>query len=287
MAQKLETDHRIQAILASGIKIPPMPEVLIHLNALLRDPDAGPAELAALIRNDGALSGAVFRVVGSPVFGLRTKVDSLPRAISLLGMNNAGALLRSEVLRAALSDPQHAQALEHLWARSAAIAELCVIAVKQARLRDISPDAAFMLGMFHDCGLALLCKRFPVYAAALSGDAWPDILELDRSQQLSHTAMGQMVAKNWALPEDLVLAIRHHHDLATTELSTTDLATTGVNDTTLRLCAVLNFAIHLHNRQHALDDQAWQTGWDAETMRRLQMDASGLAALETELLADE
>jgi HD-like signal output (HDOD) protein len=242
--QETAADHRIQAILASGIKIPPMPEVLIHLNALLRDEDAGPKELAELIRHDGALSGAVFRVVGSPVFGLRTKVDSLPRAISMLGMKNAGALLRSEALRAALSDPQHAKALQHLWTRSAAVAEYCVIAVKKARLRDLSPDAAFTLGMFHDCGLALLCKRFPSYAQALSGtDAWPDILALDQSQQLSHAVMGQMVAKNWALPEEIVLAIRQHHELAPNDLS----------DTMLRLCAVLNFACHLHNQQHGLD----------------------------------
>jgi HD-like signal output (HDOD) protein len=276
--QEINADHRIQAILASGIKIPPMPEVLIHLNALLRDPDAGPKELADLIRNDGALSGAVFRVVGSPVFGLRTKVDSLPRAISMLGMKNAGALLRSEALRAALSDPQHAKALQHLWARSSAVAENCVIAVKKARLRDISPDSAFTLGMFHDCGLALLCKRFPTYAQALNEtSAWPDILELDRSHQLSHAVMGQMVAKNWALPDEIVLAIRQHHELDTT----------GLEATTLRLCAVLNFACHLHNQQHGLDDQDWQANWHAETMQRLQMSADDLTALETEMQADD
>lgn len=276
--QETNADHRIQAILASGIKIPPMPEILIQLNTLLRDPEAGPKELAELIRNDGALSGSVFRVVGSPVFGLRTKVDSLPRAISILGMKSAGALLRSEALRAALSDPQHAKALQHLWARSATIAELCVIAVRKARLRDISPDTAFTLGMFHDCGLALLCKRFPSYAQALSEtNAWPDILELDHSQQLSHAVMGQMVAKNWALPEEIVLAIRHHHDLATTDL----------NETTRRLCAVLNFACHLYNQQHGLDDQDWQTHWQAETMQRLQMNADNLAYWEADMQADD
>lgn len=271
MAQAPETDHRIQAILASGIKIPPMPEMLLRLNALLRDPDAGPAELAALLRDDGALSGAIFRVVGSPVFGLRAKVDSLPRAIALLGMKNTAALLHSEVLRAAMSDPQHVQALEHLWNRGAAIAELCIIVVKKARLRDISLDTAFLLGMFHDCGLALLCKRFPAYAAALSGEAWPDILELDHAQQISHAVMGQMVAKNWLLPEDLVHAIRHHHEPA------------SANEGTRRLCAVLDFANHLHQRRLACDDPGWQADWHAESLR---VSAAELADLEAEILTE-
>jgi HD-like signal output (HDOD) protein len=277
MTQELTTDHRIQAILASGIKIPPMPEILIRLNTLLRDPDAGPAELAALIRDDGALSGTVFRVVGSPVFGLRAKVDSLPRAIALLGMKNTAALLHSEVLRSALSDPHHAKVLELLWSRGSAIAELCILIVKKARLRAISPDSAFLLGMFHDCGLALLCKRFPAYAQALSsGETWPDILTLDHSQQVSHALMGQMVAKNWALPEELVLAIRHHHNLADHALP----------ETTLKLCAVLNFAIYLHNQRHTHDDPEWQAGWQAETLQRLQIQPAELTELETEILAE-
>jgi HD-like signal output (HDOD) protein len=276
MSHDLETDHRIQAILASGIKIPPMPDMLIRLNNLLRDPDSGPAELATLIRGDGALSGAIFRVVGSPVFGLRVKVDSLPRAIVLLGIKNTAALLHSEVLRTVLSDPLHTKALQHLWNRGSAIAELCVIAVKKAQLHTINLDAAFLLGMFHDCGLALLCKRFPAYAQALSGDSWPDIAELDLTQQISHAVMGQMVAKNWALPEELVLAIRHHHDVDANEL----------NETSLKLCAALNLAIHLYNQKHALDDRDWQTGWRDEVIRRLQIQAAELAAQEAEILAD-
>lgn len=265
----MQDDQRIQAIIASGIKIPPMPEVLLRLNRLLRDPDAGPAELAALIGNDGALSGAVFRLVGSPVFGLRTKVDSLPRAIALLGMTNTAALLHSESLRAALSDPLHAKAMHSLWNRSAAIAELCVVAVHKARLRDINPDVAYMLGMFHDCGLALLCKRYPAYAQALAeSETWPDILALDRQHQVSHAVMGQMVARNWALPEDLVTAIRYHHELGAEH----EPVAADLNESALRLCAVLNLATLLHAQQ--FDDTEW-------SMRQLHLDPACLADLES------
>jgi HD-like signal output (HDOD) protein len=265
-------DHRIQAILASGIKIPPMPEILLRLNRLLSNPETGPTELASLIRDDGALSGAVFRVVGSPVFGLHAKVDSLQRAIALLGMRNAAALLRNETLRSALSDPLHAKALQSLWNRSELIAERCVLIVKTAHLCDISPDSAFMLGMFHDCGLALLCKRYPAYAEALSGNSWPDILALDQTHQISHSVMGQMVAKNWALPDELVLAIRHHHDLHAPELP---LAM-------LRLCAVLQLAIHLHAPSQVDDELAWRT----EILQRLELNADALTELETNLAGE-
>ncbi len=274
----MESDQRIQAILASGIKIPPMPEIFLRLNTLLHDADAGPVELAALVRDDGALSGAIFRVVGSPVFGLHAKVDSLPRAISLLGIRNTAALVRSEALRAALGDARHARALQQLWNRGAAIAALCVLAAKTSRLGSgVGLDAAYLLGMFHDCGLALLCKRFPAYSAALSElNAWPDILELDRVHQLSHAVIGQMVAKNWALPDELVLAIRHHHDPEARELPTT----------ALKLCALLDFAMHLHNQVCGLDDPEWTSGKYHETLRRLDLDETTFAAWEAKIRAD-
>jgi HD-like signal output (HDOD) protein len=274
----MEDDQRIQAILASGIKIPPMPAIFLRLNTLLRDPDAGPVELAALVRDDGALSGAIFRVVGSPVFGLHAKVDSLPRAVSLLGMRNTAALVRSEALRAALGDPRHARALQQLWNRGAAIAALCVLAAKTARLGwSVGLDAAYLLGMFHDCGLALLCKRFPAYASALAeSDAWPDILELDRAHQLSHAVIGQMVAKNWALPDELVVAIRYHHDPQVGELPA------GVR----RLVAMLDFATHLHSQAEGLDDAEWTSRLHGDCMRHFDLDAASLAAWEEKIRAD-
>lgn len=275
--QDTEEDRRIQAILASGVKIPPVPAMLARLEALLHEPDAGPNELARLIAHDGALSGAVFRVVGSPVFGLRAKVDNLGRAVSLLGMRNAAAILRSEAMHAALGDPEHAQALAYLWRRSSAVAELSVLAAKTARLRGIASDSAFTLGMFHDCGLALLCKRIPAYAQALDqGGVWPDIPALDHANLVSHAIMGQMVARNWSLPADIVLAIRHHHDLDGT----------GLPEPVQRLCALLNFACHVHNLQHCGDDREWEAGWRDETLRRLEMGADDLVRWEDEMRSE-
>ncbi len=271
-----QEDRLIQAVLASGVRIPPMPEVLLNLNLLLRDDDAGPRDLAGLIGRDGALSGAVFRLAGSPVFGLRAKVDTVEKAVTVLGMRNAGAVVRSEALRAAMHDPASARALEALWTHSGAIADLCTLALKARPVRGIAVDTAYTLGMFHDCGLALLCKRIPVYVRALAQPGvWAEIPALDASHQTDHALIGQMVAKNWLLAEDIILAIRQHHQVNAA----------GQSETVSRLCALLNFAIHLHNRRTGADDQAWETSWKDETVRRLGLDEEELAAWESEVEA--
>lgn len=265
----------IEAILASGVKIPPIPEVLLKLRGVLADEEAGPHELAAVVQNDGAISGALFRLAGSPVFGLRAKVGSIDKAIVVMGMKTAVATVRSAALHGAMHDPQHAAALENLWNRSGAIADLMLQALKHAPLRDLPADLAYTLGMFHDCGIALLIKRFPAYVRALANPAgWEDILRVDLECGVYHTVSGQMVARNWLLPDEVIQAIRHHHDQKAPTLS--PLAS--------RLVAVLQFAIHIYAQRHHQNDSDWALGWYETCRERLGFDDARMQALEAAML---
>lgn len=263
---------RIQAILASGIKIPPLPEVLLKVQAMLRDPDVSTSDLARLIRQDGALSGAVFRVVGSPVFGLRARVDTVDRAVALLGIPPTLAILRGIALRAALGGG-HDAALEALWQRSGRIAQFAMLAARLLRLRGISPDQAYTLGMFHDCGLALLVKRFAAYDEALARGRWAGIPALDHAQNSDHGLLGEMVARNWQLPEVVARAIRHHHDLEGG----------GQEEAVARLVALLNIACHMHSQALGEEAPEWEAGWKQACLVRLGLTGPDLVGLEVDV----
>ncbi|MCP5278094.1 MAG: HDOD domain-containing protein [Thiobacillus sp.] len=264
---------RIQAILASGIKIPPLPEALLKIQAMLRNPDVSTADVARLIRQDGALSGAVFRVVGSPVFGLHARVDTVDRAVTLLGIPPTLAILRGISLRAAFGGGTQDAALEALWRRSGQIAQYAMAATRLLRPRGISPDQAYTLGMFHDCGLALLAKRFPAYGEALAQDLWREIPALDRAQNSDHGLVGEMVARNWQLPGEIAQAIRHHHEQKAADPF-------GVP---ARLVALLNFACHMCRQALQDDDQEWEKGWRDACAVRLGLTEPDLVGLEVEV----
>jgi HD-GYP domain-containing protein (c-di-GMP phosphodiesterase class II)/HD-like signal output (HDOD) protein len=270
-----EEERLIDAVLAGGVKIPPLPSVLLELQALQKNEDAGAREYAGLISRDVGLSGAVFRVARSPVFALRAKVDTLDKAVSVLGIKHTEAIVRSEALRQSMQDPHYTQILERLWKRLGGIADLCALIVKRAGVSGISLDQAYTVGMFHDCGVAMLCKRYPAYAQGLmDGDSDADILRLDRELQTSHAVLGQSVAKNWQLPVEVVACIRFHHDPAAR----------GLPDSTLRLIGVLQFAIHLYNVQSGEDDGEWSR-WQARVGEILGRGAEDLTALGEEVLA--
>jgi len=102
----------LDAVLAGGVKIPAMPRVLLDLAELNGKGEAGPREYAWVIGRDPGLAGAIFRVVGSSVFGLRAKADTLEKAITLLGLRTTHAVASGEALRSRLTDmatatPEH------------------------------------------------------------------------------------------------------------------------------------------------------------------------------------
>ncbi len=273
MTESSNDQFIIEAVLAGGVKIPAIPRVLLDLAELDRLGDAGPREYARVIGRDPGLAGAIFRVVGSPVFGLRAKADSLEKAVTLLGLRTTHAVASGEALRSGFNEPALQKVMEKLWLRVGGVAETMVAILKAARMRGVSQDQAMLLGLFHDCGVAVACRRYPAYASGFAdAPAWPDPAALDRAQQTDHAVIGQMVARSWQLPQDIALAIRHHHAPRLT----------GLSESVAGLITLLQFAMHLVNRKSGADDVEWAQ-WRANVIGRLVRNESELAELEAEL----
>lgn len=277
-AEASDESRLVEAVLASGIRIPSMPSALQGLARLRADPDAGPREFAHLINQDMALAGAIFRVAHSPVFHRGIKVDTIEKAVAVLGLKYTEAVITSEALRQALSDPGSAHAMTVLWDHLSAVAELCVWICSKVRIPGITLENAYTIGMFHDCGVALLCKRHPGYADAISRNGHSaDIQDLDRKFQSSHTILGQMVGKSWQLPAELTAVIRHHHDPAPPPLP----------EPAGQMIALLQFALHLRQRQKGMQDDAWQAGWQEVVAERLGVSEQAADALLEDLVRAE
>ena len=269
--------HIIEAILASGVKIPPMPAVMVEFMSLEKDPDAPLEKFCAILNRDAALTGALFRVANSPLFGGR-RVEKLQQALSAIGVKNAGAIVRSESMRRSLHDVRYVTFMTLLWGRLDIIAALSARVVRRLRVPNLPADLVYLLGIFHDAGLAVLCKRFESYAHAFAHfDVWPDLLALDEAHQTSHAVVGQMLARNWQLPPGLVQAIRHHHEPE---------AFGTLPEAVVKLILVLHVALHLYNRAHEQSDVEWERVWRGQVLTHLNLTPEALAEAEADLLEE-
>lgn len=253
-----------------------MSAALIQVLALERDDNAGPRQYADAISRDPALAGAVFRVAGSPVMGMRGKVDSLEKAVTVLGLRTTLAVVHSEGLRGALNDPALATVMEVLWQRMQAVADLVLAAARTARLRGVREDLAFQAGIFHDCGVAVLCRRDHGYAKAFASSAgWPDLLAHDAAHHVSHAVVGLMVARNWQLPDEVAQVIRYHHDARPDSLP----------EMVRALACLVRFACHVLDSRMGGEDPEWHQVWQRHAEALFRAAGWELPDLEAALLS--
>ncbi len=94
--------------------------------------------------------------------------------------------------------------------------------------------------------------------------------------QTNHAVVGCALAQKWWLPEDMYVAIRHHHQLKALE------AGSELPQSSRLFIATTQFAEHIVQQQLGLDlTQEWPK-LGAACLRTLKIDEDDLAFLDTE-----
>ncbi|MCG2578208.1 HDOD domain-containing protein [Dechloromonas sp. XY25] len=205
-------EKRMHSML-NGVDIPPCPVVLLELDAELKKDVPDQREVGRLISSDVALSGHVMLVANSPAFSTGHKLPTVMQAINVLGMRSVFNMVVGHLLKAALSDGQDLT-MERFWESSALTARVSAELAK--RLRCVRPDVAYTFGLFHDCGIPLLMKRFPQTKEVLAkANASEERIFTEIEEEglgTNHAVVGYFLVKRWHLPDFIAEGVLYHHD---------------------------------------------------------------------------
>ena len=157
----------------------------------------------------------MLKIVNSPYYGLTNKIASIQRAVNLLGSRSIINLINAQSIKGEMSD-ETIVTLNRFWDTAQDVAMTCLTLAK--RLGSQAVDEAYALGLFHDCGVPLMLKRFPDYMSVLE-DAYASANDrqrvVDTENQVfntNHAVVGYYTAKSWRLPEHVSNAIANHHN---------------------------------------------------------------------------
>lgn len=245
-------EKQLQKLL-NGIDIPPCPAILVELDAELKKEMPDQREIARLISKDVALSGRVMLIANSPAFSTGHKMGSIIQALNVLGSQQVFDLVVSQLLKVALAGKPEVP-MDRFWESSAQTARVASELAK--RLRCVRPDVAYTFGLFHDCGIPLLMKRFPqtrdVLAEANASEEFRFTEVEEKHLGTNHAVVGYFLARRWHLPPDVAEGVLHHHDYSVLGESS------QVPDTVRSLIAVTVLAEHII-RLHAQGngEQEW------------------------------
>jgi len=218
-----DLDRLLHAAMADdALELPPPPEVANEVMRLTRGDaltdgaaDASSAQLAALIQRDVALASQVMRVANSALYARRTPVVTLSQAIAWLGIREIrniafavavqGQVFTSSYFRREMTD---------LWRESVITA---LFAQEIARLKRRNVESAYLCGLLHRAGMAVILNR--VGAAVLKHRITPDPLVVLQAAQRQEARVGTHLAIAWQLPPSVSAAIAHWRDPEAAELA--------------------------------------------------------------------
>jgi HD-like signal output (HDOD) protein len=281
MSQALTTEQIQQSL--QGISVPPQPQIMVDLQMEQYMPDPDLEVIAKLISQDPGLSGALLKIVNSPYYGLSHKITAIQRAVNLLGSRSIINLINAQSIKGELNDDAIVT-LNRFWDTAQDVAMTCLTLAKRVGVQ--AGDEAYALGLFHDCGIPLMIKKFPDYMKVLeqayaNASAERRVVDTENRQyNTNHAVVGYYTAKSWRLPEHVTQAIANHHN-ALAIFSDESSRNTPLKN----LLAILKMAEHICASFRVLGNQSEDHEWNS--VGPLVLDYIGLSEYDFETQKQE
>ena len=276
-----------ERVLERSAKLPGFHPIIHRILGSIGDPKSNTNELATLIEMEPLVTSQVL----SRAFAVSSHSRWAPRitdvhgAVAMIGIMPVRqiAISSSYLLLFGENPPaNHSSFIKHSRSVSACCKEIAVHLDY-----PVPAELAQIAGLLHDLGHLWLCSfehdRFEkVIHAVSSGSA--DIEEAEiREFGVSHSDIGAWLAEHWALPDELISAIAHHHHPQ--QVPDKKLAAL------VHVAEVLSHALELpgtdHNFIHRISSSAcstlklWWTDSSQELFRKIEAHGRDIHALSS------
>ncbi|WP_230874574.1 HDOD domain-containing protein [Methylomonas sp. LL1] len=195
-----------QAVVAEAKDLFSMPDIYFQLNEMIRDPRFSMVDMGGVISRDPALSARLLRLVNSSFYGFQSKIDSISRAIAVVGVDDLYNLVVATcVVDRFAKIPSGLVDMTAFWMRSVHCAVVMKLLAKSSAV--LNAERLFLAGLLHDIGSLVLYQVMPEQALRVLVTIDHDRRLLPRFEQqiigFTHADVGRELLKAWGLPESL------------------------------------------------------------------------------------
>ncbi|MFH0809251.1 MAG: HDOD domain-containing protein [Pseudomonadota bacterium] len=192
--------------------LPTLPQVVTNIIAIVRDERSTTGQLAGYIRKDQVICATVLRVANSAYYGSYRKVDSIDRAIVVLGFEQVRSIALSIGVFAKLPKSSQSFDKKHFWFHCIGVATAARLIAERRGERD---EFFFVSGLMHDIGKLVLDHYAEINYGRVIEEAQETsrpVIELElQNYGVDHAEVGQQMLERWKLPEHIVDGVRLHH----------------------------------------------------------------------------
>jgi len=209
-------DQITDLIRSRRTQIPTLPIIVQKVFSLACSDDTSVPQMVNVISKDQAIANKLLRLANSAYFGFSSKVDSIHRAISLLGFDEVLGLVVGMSVFSAFKGKGSKEALDMdgLWVHSIG----CATASREIAKRILGGESEliFLNGLLHDMGKIFFSVYFPDEYGSVLTTAQDDHTPLFRQEEkimgISHAEIAGLLMSYWKFPDTLVIPCRFHHN---------------------------------------------------------------------------
>ena len=193
-------------------KICVLPDVYLRLKELMDDEKATLADIANIIALDPALSSKLLKVANSALFNFPREIDTISKAISILGIEEVHNLINTYGVTEAFSSVNNNVIdMDRFWEVSVDCALLCKYLAQKKGIKNAK--GLFVSGLLHNIGELVVMQFEPKKAQYCQGYN-KDETPWQRQQAVfgfTYADCSAELLNLWQLPQSIITPIEQYH----------------------------------------------------------------------------
>ncbi len=208
-------DEILKLVQEKNSDLPTLPVLINRIISVASDKNATIDKLGEAISHDQAMTSKLLRLSNSIYYSQKTKVDTIKRAISVIGFDEiVGIALGMKLLSTFNDASEMTIKMNALWMHSIGVAT-----ASKELANKTNPGLAseiFIPALLHDMGKVVFSIYFQdqyrrVYEFAEEKKKTIHYAE-NAIFKLDHAVLSALLMKRWKFPDSIILPCRFHHN---------------------------------------------------------------------------
>ncbi|MDT8387262.1 MAG: HDOD domain-containing protein [Thiogranum sp.] len=210
----------VKSLVRDSVELASLPAVVYRALELLDDVQASASGIGRVIGEDPALTARLLKIVNSAFYGFPSRIDTISRAITIIGTQElTDLILGTSTIDAFSKFPNRLINMQRFWEHSLYTGVVSRILAR--RMHRPGAERYFVMGLLHDIGTLVLYRKQPDLACRALQLATESTLPLELAEVevfgFHHGTVGAELMQAWKVPATFAEVSLHHHQPSAAE----------------------------------------------------------------------
>ncbi len=202
-----------EQLISNSFDLVSLPELYFQVDEMIGDPRYTADDIGEVILTDPAMTAKLLKIVNSAFYGLPAKIDTLTRAVTIVGMDELRSLiLASSAIYEFNKIPNDLVDMSDFWMHSIHCGVIAKLLAKKGTV--LHSERLFIAGLLHDLGSLLMYNKLPDQSREILSTTNGDrrlISGLEKELLgFTHADVSAAILEKWELSSALIESIKFH-----------------------------------------------------------------------------